>query len=91
MPSKSVTFPLNLCVDNADDKKAKRTIDTENLESGQPDRGKRVKCEQTEATDLSMKSSCSASQPRLGNPQVTEHVTSKSDSYKKNCLSGIDQ
>lgn len=71
VPSKLATFPLNLCVESAEDKKVKRTVETGNLES---DRGKRVKCEQTEATDLSMKSSCGASQPRPSNQQVRVNI-----------------
>ena len=57
------TVPLNLSADTADDKKAKRVAnDAENKEM---DRMKRVKCEQTEATDLSMKNTAIASQSRL--------------------------
>nr|CAH0112009.1 unnamed protein product [Daphnia galeata] len=57
------TVPLNLSADTADDKKAKRVAnDAENIEV---DRMKRVKSEQTEATDLSMKNTATASQSRL--------------------------
>lgn len=62
------TVPLNLSADTADDKKAKRVAnDAENIEV---DRMKRVKSEQTEATDLSMKNTATASQSRLNSHSV---------------------
>ena len=53
--------PLNLSSDNADDKKPKRDNETA-ANNGEVDRAKRVKSEQTEATDLSMKSTGSVTQ-----------------------------
>jgi len=60
--------PLNLSADNGDDKKPKRSNELENSEG---DRTKRLKSEQTEATDLSMKSSGSVTQVRSTNQEVS--------------------
>lgn len=63
---KEVTAPLNLSADTVDDKRAKRCAP----EMEDPDQAKRVKGEQTEATDLSMKPNSAASQNRPGNHAV---------------------
>lgn len=61
------TIPLNLSADNGDEKKSKRAVEMDHSEM---DRIKRVKMEQTEATDLSMKNTSSASQNKTASLQV---------------------
>lgn len=70
---KDPTIPLNLSADVADDKKAKRSpSESDNVDQ---DRMKRVKSEQTEATDLSMKNSATSNaQNRPGNNTVRKSL-----------------
>ena len=71
---KEASAPLNLSADTAEDKRIKRPAETDNSSNSADLLAKRVKSEQTEATDLSMKpSSNNPSQQnsqRLGNHSV---------------------